>query len=822
MQNLEKYNLPIVVRLLQNENLIRENHNNLEILFALKGSATLAINGKKYDFKSGEIVLINNLESYQITNLIGIVATITIKRDKLNLDEKINTTSFYCNSLEYSNKNIFLSLEKKCYSLIKNYFGGNFSNIKALSYAYDIIDELVQNFPRTASSSKDQNNKMDNILAYIEENFQNDLSLNELAAEFGFSIPYLSNLFKKNLKLNFTQYYDQVRLRHSLEDLLKTNLPIIDIALKNGFASNHAFLRAYKQYYNELPSDTRKKKEINSSTDLRVKNEERSLNDIILDLEDDNRENIEDIIYDDININSYCEQKPVFTLNGKMATNCIAISNAANLAFEVTRKTILKAKKTLNVKYVNFLGIFSDGMYFCSRDRSGKLSFRYNLINEALDFLYQNDLIPMISLSFMPSVIAKNKNKTIFADEYNTSSPAKLEEWIQIIREFFNHIISRYKISKVLDWIFIPWRQPESGYNSMGFETDEIFLEFYKATHNTIKEINSSLIVSSPEMMPITNRRYEWFEKFMIWTKRNNCLPDCLAIEYYADSNWDIIDTYSIKGKSFNSIPYVKPNVDQSSMHKFLVNINNCLLKNEIKIPIYVTQYGMTISHYNILHDTLYIANYIAKNVIDNIELAKSLTYYRLTDFQATAQNISLFDGGTGLYYKNLLPKPALHALKFISKLEDIVMSRGTNHILTRNQDKNRLVLLLHNYEHPNDTLVDDNVLNVPLFDRYSPFVNKTKKRIHLNYKTDYKKAYIHIYSLDKDHGSPYDRWLQAGKPPVDAAISQNIAINAFLKVAANPDYSYQEKIINLNLLNLEIILKPLELKLIEIDLENL
>lgn len=821
MENIEIYNSPLLVRLSQNENLIRENHNDLEILLCLKGSAKLNLNNKNYEFAKNEIVLINRLESYQITNSNGIIASIILRRKFLNLDDKTATIGFYCNSLEYSNKSVFLNLIRICTYLVSDYFKNNFSMIKAYSYAYSILAELVQDFPTTKIVNAGQQTKMDEIIDYIEQNYKNNLSLNELANEFGFSIPYLSNLFKKNLNLNFTDYYDQVRLKHSLNDLLNTDLPIIDIAIKNGFASNHAFLRAYKQQYNELPSETRKNRKdegLNYSEELNNK-ENISLDDIIGNMNEETDKQLQENIYENILIKASEHQEALLILKNNPATSVVGINSARNLVYEDIRRAIVDAKKHLNIKYVSLLGIFSDGMYFCSRNKNGKLLFRFNLINEVLDYILSQDLIPIISLTFMPSVIAKDRNKTIFADEYNTSMPNKMEEWVLLLTTFFNHIIERYTIESVKKWLFIPWRQPESKY--MGFSNDYGFYQFYKETYLTIKNINSNLQITSPEMMPITNKRYEWFKNFILWTRENLCLPDYLALEYYTDADWDIIDTYSIRGKSFKSVPYTKPNTDPNIMQKFLTTINNFIHNNQINIPVLITQYGMTISHYNILHDTIYMADFILKNVIDNIGNALSLTYYRLSDFEETLADINYFSGGTGLYYKNGIPKPNLHALAFLAKMQNEVLAKGSNYILTANKERNHLVLILHNYEHPNDSLCDSDIFNVPLFDRYSPFVNKSKKRVTFHYQTNYTKAKIHSFAVNKSHGCPYDKWLDCGKPVIDTYLNLDSAIQDLLKVASHPDYHYEEKNINMHNIDLEILLEPLEIKLFEIKLGN-
>ncbi len=820
MQNHENYHYPINIKIKQNESFVKSKHTDLEILFNLKGSAELLIGSKEYQFNQNDVILINQTENYQIIHLNGVISCVTIKVSRLNLDDTIKQSAFFCNSCEYSNKNIFLQLQKKLTSLIEDYGKANFSLAKAFAYAYTIIDELNISFPSNKKiDSVYQKTKMDEILDYIELNYANNLSLNDIALEFDFSLPYLSNLFKKELNTTFTDYYDSVRLRHGVKDLLETSLPIIDIALKNGFASNHAFLRAYKQKYNELPSETRRNKKDQSIVDEITSKEDKGVNELLVDLKKETEKNIASNLYKEININSHYKQKPLFILDSNPSTIAISVNNARNTAYEDVRRAIIDSKKLIGIKYVYLCGIFSDSLYFCSRNKSGRLYFRFNLINEILDFLVSQDLIPLLSLTYMPEALAKDKNKTVFADEYNTSLPNKMDEWVLLLNTFFDHIIERYGFDIVKNWIFIPWRQPDSEYKYMGFASSLEFYHFYKTTYQTIKNRSKEFIITSPELIPISNKKLDWFRDFFLWTKENLCVPDVVALEFYMDGDWDILETYNLKGKSFSKIPYTTPTSDENRLSKYLNQVKNYLSLNNTPLPIIITQYNFTINHYNVLHDTIFMADFIAKNIIDNIEKAKIFTYYRISDFEETLADMNFFSGGTGLFYKNGIPKPNLHALKFLSQLELNIISRGPNYILTANEDRSRLTLLLHNYEHPNADLIADDLFNQPIFDRYSPFVNKNKIKTNFSYITNYSKAKIEIHSVNRKYGSSYDRWLDCGKPPIDTYNSLNSVIFHTVRSAAYPNYQYKELNIIQNTLSIDIFLEPLEIKLIEIKL---
>lgn len=97
------------------------------------------------------------------------------------------------------------------------------------------------------------------IKSYMEEHYTEPaMSLGMLADSFKVTEVYMSKLFKKNLGMTFSQYLEELRMQKAAELLHSSRLSIHDISEACGYQSPHAFRRAYKRYYGNLPSDTRK------------------------------------------------------------------------------------------------------------------------------------------------------------------------------------------------------------------------------------------------------------------------------------------------------------------------------------------------------------------------------------------------------------------------------------------------------------------------------------------------------------------------------------------------------------------------------------
>ncbi len=78
----------------------------------------------------------------------------------------------------------------------------------------------IEQFPL---SSKNHENYMKAIL-FIDQNYQKDIHLEDIAQNLSFSISYASRLFKRYTGVSFVKYLSMVRIRHSLEDFLRERL----------------------------------------------------------------------------------------------------------------------------------------------------------------------------------------------------------------------------------------------------------------------------------------------------------------------------------------------------------------------------------------------------------------------------------------------------------------------------------------------------------------------------------------------------------------------------------------------------------------------
>lgn len=104
----------------------------------------------------------------------------------------------------------------------------------------------------------DQINLIHNIVQLIEANIHENLDLDAIADESGFSKFYIDRLFKSLTGETLMNYVRGRRLTLSLDDLVNTNLKIIDIAQNYHFSYEQTYIRAFKKQFHMTPAQYRR------------------------------------------------------------------------------------------------------------------------------------------------------------------------------------------------------------------------------------------------------------------------------------------------------------------------------------------------------------------------------------------------------------------------------------------------------------------------------------------------------------------------------------------------------------------------------------
>lgn len=97
------------------------------------------------------------------------------------------------------------------------------------------------------------------IQAYLQANYQDNITLDKLSEDFFLNKYYIVHAFKKKYGVSIMQYLNQLRCTDAKRLLENTDLSITEIAISVGYNSSSHFTESYKKIIGEAPTATRKK-----------------------------------------------------------------------------------------------------------------------------------------------------------------------------------------------------------------------------------------------------------------------------------------------------------------------------------------------------------------------------------------------------------------------------------------------------------------------------------------------------------------------------------------------------------------------------------
>lgn len=240
-------------------------HSNLEFDLVISGMIRGVINGKPSEVYPGDFFFVNSGELHETSsdditklNTVTILLSYNLLKeysedidsyyfdfsDNKKAQQKVKQLIIECAYL-YEQKEEFYELEisivlRKICSILLN----------------DCRKERhEQGYDRYESKSMINIKKAIN---FMEENYENKFTLEDISAEIGMSPTYFSRFFKKNTGETFYYYLNKIRLYHAHRELLNSDLSVTEIAYNNGFANVKSFIEVFKGVYKTTPSKYKK------------------------------------------------------------------------------------------------------------------------------------------------------------------------------------------------------------------------------------------------------------------------------------------------------------------------------------------------------------------------------------------------------------------------------------------------------------------------------------------------------------------------------------------------------------------------------------
>lgn len=251
-------------------------HKEAQLIWIIKGEGTLIVDNNMHTFKPNDIFLLSPNQPHVFKD--------NMTKGSPNQESEIHNISIFydpngsLNDIlklpELNQLNNFLASSKNGFKLPKKYFKEitlkikklqSSENINQILYFLSLLKTLCKMSPKPNPLSSTLNNekvsedeglRMSNIYNFISQNYQRDVTLEEIASEACLTPQAFCRYFKKHTGVTFVTFLNKMRINKACKKLIDGKYESIsEVAYLSGFNSITNFNRVFKKVIRNSPKE---------------------------------------------------------------------------------------------------------------------------------------------------------------------------------------------------------------------------------------------------------------------------------------------------------------------------------------------------------------------------------------------------------------------------------------------------------------------------------------------------------------------------------------------------------------------------------------
>ena len=243
-------------------------HYDLEILFILNGSILIQLADKQIMLKKDDLFIINRNEihgfkrSDENNNILALQINPRFCREYFPEFTRVRFLNHQINSEDDAGRkniqqnmiNLFLCSQLKEHTRV----------FQLASHLNMLVYYLLKTFPfqeiaeESAVNEEKNLERLNRIVGYIQENFQEKPTLKDLARRENLDMYHLSHFIKHKLGISFQDYLNRLRLAKAVEMMEKGETNHLEICVESGFSDYRYLLKIFMNEYGCMPAQYKK------------------------------------------------------------------------------------------------------------------------------------------------------------------------------------------------------------------------------------------------------------------------------------------------------------------------------------------------------------------------------------------------------------------------------------------------------------------------------------------------------------------------------------------------------------------------------------
>lgn len=795
-----------------------EFFSGLTLFFGLHGNGTIRYQSAAYSIQAGALLVVNPFELYQIdcSENAEIIA-MQIPENFLQL-AGWNTQNFvFCYASGLREKQEYDTIRVLFATIFQDFFQNQEKNASIIaSNLLKLVNLLatrflISNTQKTGTKREETMKRMKRIMDYIHKNWNEDISLRNLAEQEFLSEGYLSRFLKQNLDMTYSQYVISLRLQHAEKQLRNTNHSITQVAYDCGFHNTSSFIDNFRQKYGRTPGQYRKQSADKNT--VHQQNQEDILQNgfaflLQFAIPPESQEELPHVTRYITIDREICPQKIQHTWK-----TLLNAGYAKYLLTAAVQQQIIKIQQEIGFRYLRFHGILDQALHIYQGKENDTVKCCFTYFDMVIDFLLEQGLKPFLEFSFLPSELAKEPT-SIFETGSITAACADYETFGALIQAILVHAIHRYGWNEVSQWKFTTI---QINYVFFGCMTMPEYLALYDCVYHAVKGIHSELQFGGPGAISSVLWDPRGMRAFLQHALEQQCLPDFICVQSYPHESITVDANFMNYTLNQQSIPSVLSK-DTDFVKTFLYDLKGMFQEFQLSgKEVFIEEWNSTLWQRDLSSDTCYKSVWFVKNICENMDAAASFGYWTISDLMDERSDFdTLYHGGYGLFTYNGIPKSGYEAMRLLNQLGNLFVASGDGWYLTKTENEDAWQLILYNYSHY------DNIYRYRYrklehaAEAYSVFEAGKILRFQIVLSVLEDGIYqLERKEITRTSGSSFDLWLDAGAPKApDRAFIQ------YLTGHASPHCTLSTAKAE-NGLRLEETLPPLAVKLITMKKRN-
>ncbi len=242
------------------ERFILHSHDNYEILCFLGGDSDYIVEGAVYPLHPYDMILIRPQEMHRIYHKSDALYSRIVINIEKSFFEQEECTAY---------RRVFLDRESgthnhisagtvsesgigELFERMKKYTGG-YASFTSPVIRGEII-ELLHLLNSVDISDSPRGNRVQEVIAYINNNYRNPVSLSSIAESFYISKAHLSRIFKKSTGYTVSGYVNHKRIA-AVGESFRRGMTLGDACMRAGFNDYTSFYRAFRREHGTNPRE---------------------------------------------------------------------------------------------------------------------------------------------------------------------------------------------------------------------------------------------------------------------------------------------------------------------------------------------------------------------------------------------------------------------------------------------------------------------------------------------------------------------------------------------------------------------------------------